>query len=275
MNEQETYQTPAAWSRTVADALHDVPGVDVIDVDDLLLDLHVRGRRVQADIATFYAAYRSAPDQQPLILQELVQSLGAVPVEPPEPDSIDPQTLLGRVMPMVKPLALLNEVYERKLPMLAYRPLAGDLLLAYVIDQGDSVGYLNERHLRTWNVTEAELHQRALANLRAKAWTPYPGVLGAGKGALMIFNSRDGYDAARIVLPEMFAEFQARLPGALVIGVPNRDFLIAFSDANRRVFAQIAAQVATDAQTQAQALTAQLFTFEDGQLVVYDAPHGG
>jgi uncharacterized protein YtpQ (UPF0354 family) len=225
---------------------------------------------VQADIATFYAAYRSAPDQQPLILQELVQSL--VPVEP---NSIDLQTLLGRVMPMVKPLALLNEVYERKLPMLAYRLLAGDLLVAYVIDQGDSVGYLNECHLRTWNIGEVELHERALANLRAKAWTPYPGVLGAGKGALMIFNNCDGYDAARIVVPELFRDFEASLPGTLVIGVPNRDFLIAFSDANRRVFDQIAAQVASDAQTQAHALTAQLFTFEAGQLVVYDAPHGG
>ena len=272
MNEQETYQTPEAWSRTAAAALRDVPGVDIVHVDDLLLDLHVRGRRVQADITTFYAAYRSAPDQQPLILQELVQSLVAVPVEP---DSIDPQALLARVMPMVKPLALLNEVYERKLPMLAYRLLAGELLVAYVIDEGDSVGYLNEGHLRMWNIGEVELHERALANLRAKAWTPYPGVLGAGKGALMIFNSRDGYDAARIVLPELFAEFAARLPGTLVVGVPNRDFLIAFSDANRRVFDQIAAQVATDAQTQAHALTAQLFTFEDGQLVVYDAPHGG
>jgi uncharacterized protein YtpQ (UPF0354 family) len=100
-------------------------------------------------------------------------------------------------------------------------------------------------------------------------------VLGAGKGALLIFNTGDGYDAARIVLPELFREFEARLPGTLVIGVPNRDFLIAFSDANRRVFDQIAAQVATDAQTQAHALTAQLFTFEHEQLVVYDAPHGG
>ncbi len=272
MNEQETYQTPVAWSRTVAAALHDVPGVDVLHVGDLLLDLLVHGRRVQADIATFYAAYHSAPDQQPLILQELVQSLVAVPAGP---EAADPQALLARVMPMVKPLTLLNEVYERKLPMLAYRPLAGELLLAYVIDEGSSVGYLNERHLRTWNVTEAELHERALANLRGKAWTPYPGVLGAGKGALLIFNSRDGYDAARIVLPELFREFQASLPGTLVVGVPNRDFLIAFSDANRRVFDQIAAQVATDAQTKAHALTAQLFAFEREQLVVYDAPHGG
>jgi uncharacterized protein YtpQ (UPF0354 family) len=187
------------------------------------------------------------------------------------PHGADPQALLARVMPMVKPIMLLNEVYERGLPMLAYRPLAGDLLTAYVIPDEQSVGYLNERHLRTWNVTEAELHEHALANLRAKAWMPYPGVLGAGKSALLILNCRDGYDASRVLLPELFAEFHARVPGTMVIGVPNRDFLIAFSDADRRVFAQVAAQIEKDAQTQAHPLTAQLLTINGGQVVVYNS----
>jgi uncharacterized protein YtpQ (UPF0354 family) len=194
------------------------------------------------------------------------------PLMPPAPNDAEPEALLARVMPMVKPLTLLNEVRERGLPMLAYRPLAGDLLVAYVLNEGNSAGYLNERHMRTWNVTEAELHERALANLRAKAWTPYPGVLGAGKGALLILNSRDGYDAARVLLPELFAEFQARVPGTIVLGVPNRDFLIVFSDADRRVFAQVAAQIERDARAQPHSLTAQLFTYNDGQLVVYNPP---
>ncbi len=268
MNEQETYQTPAQWSRTVAAVLANQPGVAVVNVQDLLLDLLIGGRRVQADLVTFYQVYRAAPDQQDVLVHDLLQSLVGVPLE----EDADPQALLARVMPMVKPLTLLNEVYERGLPMLAYRPLVGDLLTAYVIPNGQSVGYLNERHLRTWNMMEAELHERALANLRAKAWTPYPGVLGAGKGALLILNSRDGYDASRVVLPELFAEFQARVPGTMVIGVPNRDFLIAFSDADRRVFAQVTAQIETDVRTQAHSLTAQLFTFNDGQLVMYDSP---
>jgi len=267
MNEQDTYQTLAQWSHMVVAALAEQPDVEIVRADDLSLDLLIGGRRVQADLATFYQAYRAAPDQQNEIVHELVQSLVDVPVEP---DDADPQVLLARVMPMVKPLTLLNEVYERGLPMLAYRPLVSDLLTAYVIDEGRSVGCLNERHLRTWNVTEAELHERALTNLRAKAWTPYPGVLGAGKGALLILNSRDGYDASRVLLPELFAQFQARVPGTMVIGMPNRDFLIAFSDADRRVFAQMAAQIETDVRAQAHPLTAQLFTFNQGQLVVYD-----
>lgn len=188
------------------------------------------------------------------------------------PDDADPQRLLERVLPLVKPLTLLDEVRQRELPMMPYRPLAGELLVVYVLNEDGSVGYVNERHLRTWNVTEAELHERALENLRNKAWTPYPGVLGAGKGALLILNRRDGYDAARVLLPELFAEFQARVPGTMVIGIPNRDFLIAFSDADQRVFAQVVAQIEADARAQAHPLTAQLFTFNGGELVVYNPP---
>ncbi len=266
MNEIRIYQTPTEFSHAVARVLEAQPDMHVVSVNELTLDLRVTGRRVQADLATFYRAYRDAPEQQPAIIQELVQSLVSVPSDPSD---TDPTRLLDRVMPMLKPLVLLNDVYERQLPMLVYRPLVGDLLISYVIDQGQSVAYINEQHLHAWGVNEATLHERALANLRARDWTPYPGVLGAGKGALLIFNSGDGYDATRLLLPELFVDFVARLPGNLVIGVPNRDFLIAFSDADQRVFAQVKAQIDVDARTQSHPLTAQLFTLREQQLQVY------
>jgi uncharacterized protein YtpQ (UPF0354 family) len=266
MNQIRIYQTPAEFGQTAAQVLAVQPGVDVLSVNDLTLDLRVAGRSVQADLHSFYRVYRDAPEQQPAIMQELVQSLTHVP---PDLGETDPAGLLGRVMPMIKPLAMLNDVYERQLPMLAYRPLAADLMTAYVIDRGQSVAYINQQHLEAWGVTEATLHERALANLRAKDWMPYPGMLGAGKGALLIFSSRDGYDATRILVSELFADFAAQLPGNLVIGVPNRDFLIAFSDADRRVFAQIKAQIDVDVRTQPHPLTTYLFTLHAQQLQVY------
>ena len=189
---------------------------------------------------------------------------------PPDRTEDDPDVLLERVMPMLKPLALLNTVREQRLPMLVYRPLVGELMLTYVIDEERSVTFINEDHLRAWGVDEPTLYRRAIYNLRAKPWTPRPGLIGAGPGALLIFNGRDGYDATRVILPELFQRFAAAIPGNLVIGVPNRDFLIAFGDADAQVFAQIRAQIEVDAATQQHPISAQLLTYRDGALAVYD-----
>ena len=66
---------------------------------------------------------------------------------------------------MIKPLEMLVEVRERRLPMLAYREFLGDLMIAYVIDEERSVAYINEEHLDRWSVSVQDLHERAIENL--------------------------------------------------------------------------------------------------------------
>jgi hypothetical protein len=60
------------------------------------------------------------------------------------------------------------------------------------------------------------------------------------------------------------------LPGNLVIGIPNRDFLIGFSDANPEILEQIAQQIQADAVGREYGLTEQLFTLESGQVREYE-----
>jgi uncharacterized protein YtpQ (UPF0354 family) len=160
-------------------------------------------------------------------------------------------------------------VREQGLPLLAYRPLLGDLMVTYVVDEGSSVAFLNEDHLQRWGVGEPTLWTSALGNLRAKPWRPKPGVIGEGSASLLLFSSGDGYDATRLLVPELFAEFAETIRGTLVIGVPNRDLLIAFSDDDPRIFTRVQAQVETDARVGSNPLSAQLFTYRRGQLLLY------
>jgi uncharacterized protein YtpQ (UPF0354 family) len=178
--------------------------------------------------------------------------------------------LRDRVMPMLKPLELLETVRDRKLPMLIYRPFLGDLMITYVVGEGRSLAYLNEQHLERWQVGEHELHAQAIENLRriTDERASYT-TTGAGAQRLIIFNTQDGFDATRLLLPELLDGLRGQLPGQLVIGVPNRDFLIVFSDADRAVLANVAAQIEADAAQLANGLTDQLFTIVRGEVREY------
>lgn len=267
MSENPMIRSAAEFTQAAAQALAAHPEIEIVTIGELTLDLRVNGRELTSDLTNFYQLYRQSPEELAAVHGALVEALID---QPPDRSEDDPMVLLDRVLPMLKPLALLEQVRAQGLPLLVYRPLVGELMVCYVIDEGQSVAFINEEHLARWGVSEPQLHRRALANLRGREWQPRPGQIGSGKGALLIFNGRDGYDATRLLLPELFAEFRAGTPGNLVIGVPNRDFLIAFSDADPRVFEKVRAQIDIDLRTQPHPLSAQLLVLRDGQLQVYD-----
>ncbi len=266
MSTDELILLPDEFTQAAAQYVAAEPHVEVLDVDELTLHLRVRGREVTSELSSFYAAYRGAPEQLQAVWQTLTEALTTLP---PDRTEDDPSVLLLRVMPMLKPIALLNQLREQKLPMLVYRPLVGELMVTYVIDEGQSVAFLNEVHLERWGVTEPLLWAQAVGNLRARPVHTPAHVIGSGAGSLLIVNGGDGYDATRVLLPELFSGLAARIPGRIVIGVPNRDFLIAFSDADRRIFDQVRAQIETDARAQEHPLTDQLLTYNNGALALY------
>ena len=81
--------------------------------------------------------------------------------------------------------------------------------------------------------------------------------------------SSDGYDATRLLLSDVLVTWAHTLPGHLVIGIPNRDFLIGFSDANPDILERIAQQVQSDVAGREYGLTDQLFTLEAGEVREY------
>jgi uncharacterized protein YtpQ (UPF0354 family) len=242
--------------------------VEVLGRDGATLRLNVRGRDVTSDVSNAYAAYRRDPSQLDAVARSYVRVLlGELP--PRTERSFE--SLATRVMPMLKPIELLVMVRERKLPMLAYRDFIADLIITYVIDEQSSVAYINEEQLDNWGITLQELHDHALANLRHRTET---GVryttVGEGEQRLFIFSSGDGYDATRLLLTDLLVEWSRSLAGRLVVGIPNRDFLIALGDGNQDILRSVAAQVQADAAQREHGLTEQLFTLRAGVVREYE-----
>ena len=61
-----------------------------------------------------------------------------------------------------------------------------------------------------------------------------------GRPFALVLNSGDGYDATRLVLPQVRDAFAAELGEEYLVGIPNRDFLIAFSQRDPGMAAGIA-----------------------------------
>jgi uncharacterized protein YtpQ (UPF0354 family) len=241
--------------------------VELLDREGMELRLRVNGADVAADLGNFYNAYRRDPAQLDAVVQTFAKTLLGIH---PDRSTSNYAELSSQIYPLLKPIILLSEVRERKLPMLAYREFLADLMIAYVIDEEHSFAYINEDHLERWNISVQDLHEQALANLRRRTddRVKYTTV-GEGEQRLFIFNSGDGYDATRLLLADVLAAWSRELPGHLVVGIPNRDFLIAFSDANSEILRAVAAQVQSDAVQREYGLTEQLFTLADGVIKEY------
>jgi uncharacterized protein YtpQ (UPF0354 family) len=257
----------SAFATYIEDLLQTVEGVTILAREDFGFRVQVRQSEMQLGLENVYAAYLQSPDQLEQIGATLVKALRNYN-QAREITRFD--ELRERVYPMLKPIGLLATVRERNLPMLAYRPFLADLIIAYVIDEPGSVAYINEKHLERWQIDEAALHDQAVENLarRTREAGNYTAT-GTGAQRIIVFNTQDGFDATRLLLPALLNEWRTQFPSRMVIGIPNRDFLICFSDADRTVLANVAQQVQFDAAQRDHGLTDQLFTLINGEVREY------
>jgi uncharacterized protein YtpQ (UPF0354 family) len=258
---------PEQFAAYIEKRLDLVDEIEVLGHDGLELRLRVRGADMTADLGNFYHAYTRDPSQLDVVVQNFVEVMLGIT---PDRSTSDFDALAARIYPMLKPIELLAAVRERGLPMLAYREFLADLIITYVIDEERSVTFINEDHLERWGIGMQELHAQALENLRDRTLEriDYTST-GAGVQRIFIFNSGDGYDATRLLLADVLAGWAREVPGRLVIGIPNRDFLIAFSDADPAILQGVAHQIQADSVQRAYGLTDQLFTLIDGEIREY------
>lgn len=107
-----------------------------------------------------------------------------------------------------------------------------DLTVVYALAAEGFTVLINMDHLGAWGIDGARLHQVALANLagwsKQAEWTEER----TGERRLLSSSTGDGYDAARILLPEARARIAELASGAvsgtrILVGLPEQDLLVA------------------------------------------------
>lgn len=125
--------------------------------------------------------------------------------------------------------------------------LVDGLLVAYAIDSDRTITYIPEAQFETWDVNRDTLHEVALENLvtRSQAMTAHAAQDDDGQINLILFQTGDGYDASRILLPTLHDRLREHLGSPFAAAIPTRDILLCFRNDDETI-ARLRTQIADD-----------------------------
>jgi uncharacterized protein YtpQ (UPF0354 family) len=139
----------------------------------------------------------------------------------------------------------LEDVKDRILPMVLSRsssevdsgslvtqPLVDALFVAYAVDSDRTISYIPTGVFEQWEISLDQLHEIALNNLvsKSEAISAHAAQDEDGKINLILFQTMDGYDASRVLLPTLHERLREHLGSPFAAGIPNRDILLCFRD---------------------------------------------
>jgi hypothetical protein len=134
------------------------------------------------------------------------------------------EELEERIMPMVVPEAA--DPHQLSVS----QPLVEGLSITYGIDNDRTIAHVTQKRLDKWKISIDDLHATALANLsqKSQAIQAHAAQDEDGKMELLLFQTMDGYDAARVLLPDLNEKLRGHLGSPFAAAIPNRDILLCF-----------------------------------------------
>jgi uncharacterized protein YtpQ (UPF0354 family) len=174
-----------------------------------------------------------------------------------------------RILPMLLRCASGDDPQSPK-EGLVTQPLVAGLMVAYAIDNDRTIAYISRNRFEQWGVPIETLHQTAIDNLvaRSESIAAHAAQDESGNVNLILFQTMDGYDASRILLPTLHDRLKEHLGSPFAAGIPNRDILLCFRD-DQETVARLGTQIAKDYRTMPHQVTDQLLLVTPDGL----APH--
>ena len=245
-------------------------GYEVIKREAGVLYVVVHDEPMRCKLDTMYQAYLNSPHRLDDIVEAHLSALRQVPPTPPPPTE---KQAAESLLPMLNRAELLEQAQQKEATPLAHRPFVAGLVITYVFDFPDYRAYVNEDMLAQMmagpETTFDMVHEYALHNLRLRTTSEVYHTHGLYDKTMVVCDTHDGYAATRVLLPDLMATWAERIPGRMLIGIPNRDFLIAFSDRDPAHATAIAGQVRRDAAERDHPLCADLLLWKDGRIREY------
>ena len=129
--------------------------------------------------------------------------------------------------PKLRP-QLMPSGYGERTPLIAF-PFGRTLAIGIVMDSENAYSYLKCEDAERWNRSHGELLEVATANLDEASRKMPMQFMSKDETNWVGIEMKDGFDAARIVLPKLREFLASRLGSPFRFGVPNRDFLICWN----------------------------------------------
>jgi hypothetical protein len=226
--------------------LSELPHVHVLDQFDERMWLDVDGTRVELDLARVIS---STQGESEALLGHAVDRLCSSLLR-----EASPLLTWEAARPLLFP-RLLGKAFVDSLPDagdLHMRELAPDVWQALVLRFKDRARFVRRAEVETWWGSQAEHSQdsvrpdqHALANLARASEAARFLQHDTRQGPIVVAQSRDGLDAARLLLPGLYEVLAPALGPRFIVTTPHRDTLLACAVAPALLVAELRAR--TDA----------------------------
>lgn len=200
--------------------------------------------RVNGNVVSLENIYRLAvlnpKESKRHIERWVVELLRAAEGSPDRTGSFE--QLKERIMPMVLPENA-GPAHDDTM----CQPLVEGLRIAYAIDSDRTIAYIPQSQFEEWNVTADELHTTAIDNLVSHSETMVASAAQDENGqvSLILFQTGDGYDASRLLLPTLHERLREHLGSPFAAAIPTRDILLCFRN-DPQTIARVKDQVSED-----------------------------
>jgi len=183
----------------------------------------------------------------------------------------DESATYAEVKDRILPMILTERAAAGQGEYMVTQPLVGNVLVAYAVDHDQTIAYISRKQFESWKISPDELHETAINNLVAhsEAINAHAAQDEEGRINLILFQTRDGYDAARILLPTLHERLREHLGSPFAAAIPNRDILLCFRN-DEETADRISQQVATDNEQMPHPISDRLFLITADGIAVRD-----
>jgi uncharacterized protein YtpQ (UPF0354 family) len=202
-----------------------------------------------------YADYRAHPDRLNSVVRALVERAKRRMALGNEDESFAEARSL--ILPVLKPKGSFRRLAEQP----ATTPFPGDLRVAYAVQRPDSFMLVNGADIARWKQPLSEIHRLAVANIVRETKRDQPLKC---EEKLCGWASGDGYDASRMIAPELRREIVRKI-GPAVYAVPRESVFVALPI---KLAARIRSKVTRDFVTAPNPVSPDIFVERGGELVV-------
>jgi uncharacterized protein YtpQ (UPF0354 family) len=195
------------------------PDKEIREFDDMMFvgDIPV-------DFESFFRCVSLSSEDQHTAMTEYLDKLMNQDLNAP---AVIPKVLaLKMVMPLIKSDAIFRRLDERTV---AHSRYMMDTIVVLVLDLPQTTVSLQNGHVANWRLQHDDLHEIALENLakRSDAEPTWLGDEWKSDSVMAWFNCNDGYDASRLLLPDLHRRLAWRLGESFVVAIPSRDCFLA------------------------------------------------
>jgi uncharacterized protein YtpQ (UPF0354 family) len=186
-------------------------------------ELIINGRRL--DLENLYRMVNHEPERGEEIVERYLDQLFSGDTAQLGHFSLD--FVRPRIMPRIQPVTIFNHLSRE---MVAHSEFVNETVVVYVIDLPQMTVSITTEQMVRWGLCIEELEELAKANL--DGYTPeleLQVVTSKEGGKAIIVAEQDGYDAARLLMSDLYRRLAPRLGGNFYVALPARDMFLAMT----------------------------------------------